>query len=471
MGLGHINTTSFLFGDDEDSKESTTSPDVKSYLQMNATDDKFPILVQRNGYPGVVSSSLTLGYIAQTNGMLQLSASSAALDLALSPSPRPESQDNGWTQLACHRLSQQTTPQGSLNALSNGQMSNGVSSGESQKSPEVMSIRNPNRHSMEASLAAYSQASQPNQVSSAESSRPTTLGNIHASYSTNDVPTLKKANVLMTNVTPTKNDAEQKFHNHNASLGRIPANAMSNRHSRELSGGDNRREEQANAYQQILSSLQASAAPFGPATTAASPVESMPNPMAQFNPAMQFASQPFYPGYGMQMMNLGMNPMPMANPMAFQNQMQGFQPQNGFPQNGFTPYPSYGIQGRFQDNQGRVMQQRRMQNGDGKQIYCSYIRQYVLTTHVENARFTNVKLEDIRSEILGLCKDQHGCRYLQKKLEERNPEYVQMIFIETYLHVVDLMTGNASLFKQRRALTNNVRRVRQLSLPEATRIL
>ena len=55
MGLGHINTTSFLFGDDdENAKDSTTSPDVKSYLQMNATDDKFPILVRRNEFPGVV---------------------------------------------------------------------------------------------------------------------------------------------------------------------------------------------------------------------------------------------------------------------------------------------------------------------------------------------------------------------------------------------------------------------------------
>lgn len=52
--LGQINTTSFLF-DDEDAKEATTSPGVKSYLQMNATDDKFPILVRRNDYPGVVS--------------------------------------------------------------------------------------------------------------------------------------------------------------------------------------------------------------------------------------------------------------------------------------------------------------------------------------------------------------------------------------------------------------------------------
>ena len=49
MGLGHINTTNFLFGDEEEGKkESTTSPDVNKYLQMNATDDNFPILVRRN---------------------------------------------------------------------------------------------------------------------------------------------------------------------------------------------------------------------------------------------------------------------------------------------------------------------------------------------------------------------------------------------------------------------------------------
>ena len=58
MGLGHINTTGFLFGDDDDksngNKESATSPDVKNYLHMNATDDRFPILVRRNEQPGVV---------------------------------------------------------------------------------------------------------------------------------------------------------------------------------------------------------------------------------------------------------------------------------------------------------------------------------------------------------------------------------------------------------------------------------
>lgn len=39
-----------------------------------------------------------------------------------------------------------------------------------------------------------------------------------------------------------------------------------------------------------------------------------------------------------------------------------------------------------------------------------------------------------------LCLDQHGCRYLQKKLEDRDPTHLDQIFSEVYPHVVDLMT-------------------------------
>ncbi|KAF8124097.1 armadillo-type protein [Boletus edulis] len=33
-------------------------------------------------------------------------------------------------------------------------------------------------------------------------------------------------------------------------------------------------------------------------------------------------------------------------------------------------------------------------------------------------RFASTRIEDLQGEIPALCKDQHGCRYLQKKLEE-----------------------------------------------------
>ena len=458
MGLGSLNTTSFLFDDEE--KDSATSPNAKNYIQMN--DDNFPIL-RRDGYSGAVSCVLSRS-VELADGCLQLSASSAALDLALSQSPNLEAQAAS-TPLARHRLSEQLLPSSSFNATVNGP-ANGTSIINSQKSPEnFVNNRQLNRHSMEASLAAYSNSNLPGQAMANETARPS-LANIHPSYSTNDVPTLKNAQVSSTDITPPKNHAQQHFHNHNASLGRIPATAISNRHSRELSGGENRRDEQVNVYQQLSSALQASAAPFGPPTTATSPVDSTPSQMVSFANAMNFQAQPFYGGYGMQMMNVGVNPMqPLANPMGFQTQVQGFQPQ----QNGFAQYANYGQQGRFQDSQARVMQQRRAQNGDG----TSLLYPMMINTNYrsEQARYNNVQLESLQGEILALCKDQHGCRYLQKKLEERNPESVQLIFLETNQHVVELMTGQQPFVYLTFAHANEARSIRQLPLPKAIGVL
>ncbi|KAH7104735.1 ARM repeat-containing protein [Auriculariales sp. MPI-PUGE-AT-0066] len=55
-------------------------------------------------------------------------------------------------------------------------------------------------------------------------------------------------------------------------------------------------------------------------------------------------------------------------------------------------------------------------------------------------RFTGTRLEDLQGEIASLCKDQHGCRYLQKKLEEGIPEHRDIIFHETFGHFAELMT-------------------------------
>ncbi|WWD18014.1 hypothetical protein CI109_102461 [Kwoniella shandongensis] len=55
-------------------------------------------------------------------------------------------------------------------------------------------------------------------------------------------------------------------------------------------------------------------------------------------------------------------------------------------------------------------------------------------------RFTGVRIEDLKGELLNLCKDQHGCRYLQKKLEDGDPKHRDMIFNETFGHFPELMT-------------------------------
>jgi hypothetical protein len=140
--------------------------------------------------------------------------------------------------------------------------------------------------------------------------------------------------------------------------------------------------------------------------------------MSQYSSATA-GNAPYY-GYGMNMLNNAMNGMNLG-------------PQYGGPPsygpNGiysgagqyYNPYATYGPNGRVQDSQARVIQSRRMQN--------------------DANRFMNYDLKTMpRHEIYSLCKDQHGCRFLQKKLEERNTEYLQIIFDETAPHVVELMT-------------------------------
>jgi len=63
------------------------------------------------------------------------------------------------------------------------------------------------------------------------------------------------------------------------------------------------------------------------------------------------------------------------------------------------------------------------------------------TLHWVVNRFAGTRLEDLQGEIPTLCKDQHGCRYLQKKLEEGVPEHRDIIFHETFGHLAELMIG------------------------------
>ena len=371
IGMGPINTTSFLFGDDDEKsavqKESATSPDVKSYLQMNTTDDKFPILIRNNHQPGLVSILQIYMTVCGTNGFMQLSASSAALDLALSQSPGPESQSNGWLPFARHRPSQQSLPQNIFEIQhSNQQNIESPTAGSQQfidpATDSPSNIRQLNRRSMEASLGSVGPKSvlNPSLTNGGPSTRPT-MANLQSSYSTNDIPTLKNPNGLASIISPQKSTAQQQFHNHNASLGRIPPHAAINRVGREthrdIPSGDARREEPSSGYKQLQSELHASAAPFGPSVPASTPSESMLGSMPT-NALPQYTNPAYYGGYGMQMM--GMTPMQTGGPLGFPTQMPLYPTQNQY-----SPYPQYGQHGRFPDSQARVIQQRRLQNVEG----------------------------------------------------------------------------------------------------------
>ena len=265
------------------------------------------------------------------------------------------------------------------------------------------------------------------------------LANLQSSFSTNDIPTLKNVNGTATAIAPPKSTAQQQFHNHNASLGRIPPSAVNNRQSREIVTGDTRREEPVNGFKQPQSDLQASAAPFGPSMPASMSVSVPSDPHSgPMSPSAvnQYPGAAYYGGYGMQLMNMGMTPMQMGGHMGYASQMSLYQAQNQY-----SPYSQYGQQARFQDSQARVIQQRRLQNVEGIFVQVLCILQQNINNLTDVARFTNTKIENYQGDIYALCKDQHGCRYLQKQLEGRNADTIHLIFTETNQHVVELMTG------------------------------
>jgi hypothetical protein len=348
---------------------------------------------------------------------LQLSANSAALDLANSRSPAPDDKTDDWPSFVRHRPSHHSMPQNSLSMF---RLPENIGSPPSDSQPSIVtspaSVRQNNRHSVEFSFAGFADkkvdqaVTPPTHVSL---SRP---GSLQSSYSTNDLPTLK-SNGLSSTITPPKTQAEQQFHNHNASLGRIPPNAMSNRQSRDLSSVSSlteKREEQIQAQTTapFQSALQASAPPFGPQLTSTALNSSLASPVSPQS-VSNYGVPSYYGGYNYQ---YGNGQTQMGSHMQM-NQISPYQAQNAY-----SGYGGYGGYGRMPDSQARVIHQRRLQNGE------------------ESTRFANIPLEHMQGELYSLCKDQHGCRYLQRKLEERNPESVEIIFNETKQHVVELMT-------------------------------
>lgn len=68
-------------------------------------------------------------------------------------------------------------------------------------------------------------------------------------------------------------------------------------------------------------------------------------------------------------------------------------------------------------------------------------------------RFQWADLIFLRStDMLPLCKDQFGCRYLQKKLEDGNPDHRDMIFNEIFPHFAELMTDPFANYLSQRLL-------------------
>ena len=353
---------------------------------------------------------------------MQLSASSAALDLALSQSPGPESNSSGWNGYTRHRS---TNSQQSV-TTNTPHLHSGSSAGQHNPVESPISVRPSYRHSLDLKYFEGTQENV-NQVTSPSKLTQDTPPKLQSSYSANDVPTMRSGPNGVPSVNNTPNShAQQHLHNHNASLGRIPPNAVNNRLSREISSSDGPalRENQNSSFQSIHSALQASAPPFS--ATMHSMAQNPMSPAVTSPTSSQYAVPSYYnTGYNMQMMNLGMQNLSMGQ--------QVYSAHN--------PYANYGAvysPSGARDSQARIIQQRRQNDGEGKRSCFSGLEK--ANKRAAMNRFANTTLESLAGEIYTLCKDQHGCRFLQKKLEDRAPDQIRMIWLETNQHVIELMT-------------------------------
>ncbi|KAI1807701.1 ARM repeat-containing protein [Daldinia bambusicola] len=396
--IDQTNTTGFLFRDDE------SSMDLNNFSNIDASEDNFPQLYAQKGNPNV------------------LSASSAAVDLASHRASGEATPTNGWANIPRHRQQQ------SLSTLGSSQINtaDGMATNQGGSSADGASVTNrPFRHSLDVSQ--YRETTTDTTTTSAMPSSSTqvlsTPPKLQTSFSAGEVAAAK--NVPSATLTPSSNanaHAQQHFHNHNASIGRIPPGAMK-RHSRELSNDNHTAATQAGpAYPSISSQLQGGAPAFGPIASSQSAIQSPaptgtasagspsslgPYPQQYYGGYSQPTPNGPGPGYNMNMMTMGMQNLGL----------------NSYPPQNYVGYgPMYQPHAQPRDSQQRVMQQRRAQDNEAM------------------TRYANLSLEQVGGTIYDLCKDQHGCRYLQKQLENRNPEQVHMIWLETNQHVVELMT-------------------------------
>ena len=412
--LGPVNTTSFLF-DDEDrpqrpiSKSTQVSPaDGRSYLQVQHTADGFPKLIRR-----------------EENGTL-FANPAAALDLASGQS-NGEQQATDRATATRHRISLPPS------ALRNNDINiAGISSVlANQEKPNAN-----NRRSVEFNLAT--ETKRPSLRASPPSGL--TNGNNVGSYSTNDIPTLKS--ISSAGITSPLKSAIKPAHPNASSTSTIHENDTSTVNG-QLNGSSNPYEQTDRQHQDVTSPVQvatehmtnhnesqtgfhASAQPFNPSFI-----------HDQFQQSFAPIMPPFPPGY------YGAGPYGMPNPMhglangfANMNMNGGYPGQPQFPpfqqspygpyqqQQPFVPGPAVGGAARAPNAPyvGNGVQQRR-QGGDDNL-----------------ARFNSVNFEELKPEILSLCTDQHGCRFLQRKLDERDEAHVKMIFEEVHPSITKLMT-------------------------------
>ncbi|KAK2746223.1 hypothetical protein FQN57_003345 [Myotisia sp. PD_48] len=384
LGFGALLSHKNPLEDEEDKpkdEERMSTPDVKSYLRMTDPDDRFPTPMRANDNPSMLSSNST------------------AIDLTNSRTPVPEN-FNGNTR---HHAVHHSLPQNSFSSWLGGETMdhpqsnnnmNGVTAGNFSSSRHI------SRPSMDSNVSELSSASATSYHTNNNSlhSRPTSL---QLSYSTNDIPHLSNGGFQHDSVAMTPIEATHSSFPNFSAMSSNGSSANTTPPTPQSSD----REEQGSG-QQFRSSFQLNGAAHSSAYVSSS--IAAPSINGSVTPtASTFATSGY--GYGMQVYAPNAHQL-NGNPAAQGHSFPGGYGAQGYQVSRFAESP--------RTNQGR-------RSGDSDS---------------QLNRFGNLPLDTYSGELYGMCKDQHGCRYLQRQLEEGTPDQIQTIFLETHMHVVELMT-------------------------------
>ncbi|KAF4556781.1 Pumilio-family RNA-binding repeat-containing protein 3 [Elsinoe fawcettii] len=397
--LGPVNGTGFPFGDDEGrrSKRSsailTASPDSKTFLALHQTDDKFPILVRRG-----------------TDTITAFSGPVTPLDMS-----EESGQEYPRTERSIAARHRQSLPP---SAIRNSSTFEGVSLDSILSDATTAKNTAANRRSMEVKFSGLVEPKRPGLLVSPQKNGVNGNPKVSASYSTNDIPTLKSISSL-------NHDSK------NNSAVQTPA------------------EEVPQPVQPSQANFSKPLPPGPPTSAPQGYFGQDPENPYRAPPNARQPSGPIYTGHNMFQDAIAGAAAAQAGASAYPPQTQY---QNGFNMDSLTgafggmglgasrpshqspyaaqpqPYAGYGGYGPYGPAAGS-----RYVDGPA---YGGRVR-----PHRDSSNpIMQARLQDLKGEIYGLCKDQHGCRFLQKKLEERTPENVRLIFEETLPHVVELMT-------------------------------
>jgi hypothetical protein len=376
-------------------------------LQVQHTADGFPKLIRRE----------ELGNASFANP-------SAALDLA-SGHTNGDQQLTDRAKATRHRIS---LPPSALR--NNDANFSGIGSVlATQEKPNAS-----NRRSVEFNLATESK--RPSLRASPP--RGLTNGGSISSYSTNDIPTLKS--ITVAGITSPLKSAIKPAQQNSSSTSTIHENDT-NAENNHTNGAANASDRSDIQHQDVISPIQATSehmTNLHDTQTGFQPSAQPFNPTFhhdQYQPSFTPMMPPFQPNY------YGGGPYGMPGPMqglanGFGNMnmnMNGYHGQPQFPP--FQPGPYGGYQQSFAQGHavgGAARAPSAHYNSSGPQ------RRQGGEDNL--ARFNNVKFEDLKAEILQLCTDQHGCRFLQRKLDEKDPNALKMIFDEVHLSITKLMT-------------------------------